>query len=417
MGLSKSTPPKLLKVDVSEKNTRLRLMLVILLVVMGVGLIAYAFHAMITKEPGWYTVELTNQATELNDEFIFNYRIGDAEVSAADEYKAVSAYYATEITRIHRLLDVYREHEGVVNLYTLNRRPGEILEVDEALYKVFARMEAAGSRILYMAPIFAEYRQLFSSSNEVEASRVDPYTDEETRLYLEKVMTYVSDPDMVRLELLGENRVKLVADESYLAFLRDSGVTDLIDLGWLTNAFVVDHVADAMTAKGFTAGNITSYDGFTRNFDASGETYGFNIFDRVGKEVIPAAVAKYRGNISMVFLRNYPMSTQDMTVFYAYSDGHYAHRYANPVTGKYESALSNLVSYAYNTGCAEVALRMAEVFIAETFDEGRLYPMAGAGIYSIWCRDGTVYYNDESMTLQDLYTDDTSSYKSEYRNN
>jgi hypothetical protein len=119
----------------------------------------------------------------------------------------------------------------------------------------------------------------------------------------------------------------------------------------------------------------------------------------------------------MVFLRNYPMSTQDMTVFYAYSDGHYAHRYANPVTGKYESALPNLVSYAYNTGCAEVALRMAEVFIAETFDEGRLYPMAGAGIYAIWCRDGTVYYNDESMTLQDLYTDDTSSYKSEYRNN
>jgi hypothetical protein len=417
MGLSKSTPPKLLKVEVSEKNTRLRLMLVILLVALGVGLIAYAFHAMITKEPGWYTVELTNQATELNDEFIFNYRIGDAEVSAADEYKAVSAYYATEINRIHRLLDVYREHEGVVNLYTLNRRPGEILEVDEALYKVFARMEAAGSRILYMAPVFSEYRQLFSSSNEVEASRVDPYTDEETRLYLEKVMTYVSDPDMVRLELLGENRVKLVADESYLAFLRDNGVTDLIDLGWLTNAFVVDHVADAMIAKGFTAGNITSYDGYTRNFDASGETYGFNIFARVGQEVIPAAVAKYRGNISMVFLRNYPMSTQDMTAFYAYSDGHYAHRYANPVTGKYESALSNLVSYAYNTGCAEVALQMAEVFIAETFDEGRLYPMAEAGIYSIWCRDGTVYYNDESMTLQDLYTDDTSSYKSEYRNN
>ena len=415
MSLSKRNPPKLLKVEVSEKNTRLRVLLVILLVVLGVGMISYALHALITKEPGWYTIELSDQATELNDEFIFNYRIGDAEVSAADEYKAVSAFYETEVTRIYRLLDVYREYEGVVNLYTLNRHPGESFEVDSALYEALAQMEAAGSRILYMGPVFSEYRHLFGSQNDVEASRVDPYTDEESRLYLERVMAYVNDPAMVRVELLGDNRVMLVADASYLAFLRDNGVTELLDFGWLTNAFVVDHVAEAMIDRGFTAGNITSYDGYTRNFDASGATYGFNIFNRAGGDVYPAAVAQYRGNISMVFLRDYPMSTQDMTVFYAYSDGRYVHRYVSPTTGVYQTALHNLVSYAYDAGCAEVALRMADVFVADSFEEGKLTSMQSVGIYSIWCADNTVFHNDKNMTFQDLYTDDTISYKSEYR--
>lgn len=415
MGLSTRNQPKLLKVEVSEKNTRIRLMLVILLVALGVGLIAYAFHAMITKEPGWYTIELSDGTTGLGDEFIFNYRIGDAEVSAADEYKAVSTFYETELNRVYRLFDIYREYEGVVNLYTLNRHPGEVFEVDAVLYEAFERMEAAGSRILYMGPVFSEYRHLFGSQNDIEASRVDPRTDEENRLYLERVMAYVNDPAMVRLELLGENRVTLAVDESYRAFLKDNGVTDLIDFGWLTNAFIVDHVADAMTERGFTAGNITSYDGYTRNFDASGETYGFNVFDRTGGEAYPAAVAQYRSNIAMVFLRDYPMSTQDMTVFYAYADGRYVHRYASPVTGVYQSALHNLVSYAYDAGCAEVALGMADVFIAEAFDESKVQGMQGEGIYSIWCTDHTVFYNDEKMTLQDLYTDGTVSYKSEYR--
>ena len=65
-------------------------------------------------------------------------------MSAADEYKAVSTFYETELNRVYRLFDIYREYEGVVNLYTLNRHPGEALEVDAVLYEAFEQMEAAG---------------------------------------------------------------------------------------------------------------------------------------------------------------------------------------------------------------------------------------------------------------------------------
>ena len=59
MDLFKKNQPKLLKVEVSEKNVRLRVVLVVLLLAAGLSLLAYWFYSLITKEPGWYTVELT----------------------------------------------------------------------------------------------------------------------------------------------------------------------------------------------------------------------------------------------------------------------------------------------------------------------------------------------------------------------
>ena len=415
MGLNKNNQPKLLKVEVPEKNVKLRLTLVILLVALGVGMIAYAIHALVTKEPGWYTVELTEGHTELNDELIFNYCIGSGELSAADEYRKVSSLYAAEVSRAYRLFDVFRSYEDVVNLYTINRYPGETWEVDPVLYEAFALMEEMESRILYMGPVFSEYRNLFSSQSEAQASLCDPHTDEETRLYLETVMAFAADPAAIRVELLGDNRITFHISDAYRSFLHENGVTDALDFGWLTNAFIVDHVAEVMISHGYTAGNITSYDGYTRNFDDSGESYGFNIFDRVENNVYPAAVAQYRGRISMVFLRDYPLGKRDMAVYYAYPDGRYATRYADTVTGVYQSALHNLVSYAYDKSCAEVAVRMAEAFIAEELDEGKLDAMSQKQVYSIWCVDGIVRYNEEAMILSDLYRDETVSYESAYR--
>jgi hypothetical protein len=191
-------------------------------------------------------------------------------------------------------------------------------------------------------------------------------------------------------------------------------VPEAVGFGWLTNAFLVDHVAEVMISRGHTAGHITSYDGYTRNFDDSGASYAFNIFDRNGRNLYPAAVAQYRGHISMVFLRNYPLSAMDSAVYYAYADGRYATRYADPSTGVYKSALPNLVSYAYDQSCAAVAIRMAEVFVADAWNEAAVDAMRQNGVYSIWCLDQIVHYNDEAMILDDLYSDETVTYGGVY---
>ncbi len=414
MGLFKKNKPDRLEIEVSEKHTRFRFVLVVLLLAIGLSLIVFGFYSLITKEPGWYTIELTEGPTHLNEEFFLNYCVGDDKLSASDEYKSVQSLYTVEVSRIYRLLDVYRDYEDAVNLYTINAHPGETFEVDPILYDAFELIEKTGSRILYMAPVFSEYRHLFGSLNDIEAALCDPYGSEETRIYLDQVMKYAADPSMIRVELLGENRISLYVADTYMSFLKENGITDLIDFGWLTNAFIVDHVAQTMISHGYTAGTITSYDGYTRNFDSSSKEYAFNIFDRSGDNVYSSATAKYCGNISMVFLRDYPMSTRDATDFYAYEDGRYAHRYADTVSGVYKSALHNLVSYSYDTGCSEVAIKMADVFISDEFSLDRIENMKSNRIYSIWCLNGTVYYNDDNVIITNLYTDEETSYQSAY---
>ena len=409
----KQTRP--LELQVSEKNVSIRVIVVVLLLAIGVGFLAYFVNALITKEPGWYTIEIKDGNAEINGELIFNYNIGQTDMAATDEYKTISALYADEAVRAFRLFDIHRGYEGVVNLYHINRNPGQVLTVDPILYNAFSMAEAAESRILYMAPIYSEYRNLFYSQNEIEAASYDPYRNADAKTYMAEVTTFTADPDMVRVELLGNNQIKLVNAEEYRAFLDEYEITEYIDFAWLANAFIVDHVADVMISRGFTNGNITSFDGYTRNFDQSGERYAFNIFDRDGEDVYPAGIAQYQNAISVVFLRDYPMSTQDLTGFYRYPDGDYVTRYADPATGLYKSAIHNLVSYSHDSGCGEIALSMAEVFIADTFDEGKLERMREKEIFSIWCQDRTVYYNDKTILVSSLYSDENIAYEAVLR--
>ncbi len=411
----KKKQQKPLELQVSDTNVRLRIIVVALLLAVGVGFIAYFVNALITKEPGWYTIEVSDGNAEINNELIFNYNIGQSDLSATDEYKKISALYASEAGKAYRLFDIYQGYDGVVNLYHINRNPGQVLTVDPILYSAFELMEQTGSRVLYMAPIYSEYRNLFNSQNDVEAATYDPYKNEDAKAYLAEVAAYTRDPDMVRVELLGDGQIRLLIAAEYRNFLDEYEITEYIDFGWLTNAFIVDHVAEAMISQGFTNGNITSYDGYTRNLDRSGERYAFNIFDRDGENVYPAGIAQYQNAISVVFMRDYPMSTQDLRVFYRYADGNYATRYADPETGCYQNALHNMVSFSHDRGCAEIAVAMADVFIADAFDEGKIGQMAGQGIYSIWCRDRAVCYNDKNILVSELYSDDEISYEAVFR--
>ena len=53
-----------------------------------------------------------------------------------------------------------------------------------------------------------------------------------------------------RVELLGENRVKLTVSESYLAFIREYEIDTLADFSWMRNAFAADYIARVLQEDG-----------------------------------------------------------------------------------------------------------------------------------------------------------------------
>ena len=178
----------------------------------------------------------------------------------------------------------------------------------------------------------------------------------------------------------------------------------------MKNAYIVDYFAQVMSDAGHTDGYIGSYDGFTRNLMNAEESFSFNVFDRMENEINLVARMEYDKPMSIVFLRNYPMANLDRWHYYIYADGTGATAYVDPGDGLSKTAAANLVSYAQNTGCAEILLEMLPAYVNESLDEAVLQTMAERQIYSIWCKDTVVCYNEANLRLYDLLNQDGLKY-------
>ncbi len=410
MGLIKKKTSAPEKIEISEQHIKVRTIAFILLLVIGIGSLTYFLCKLFIKEPGWITIEIDDP--EIKNEFILNYNIGQGDRSAADEYKSIASMYSREAMKAYRLFDIYREYSDVINLYHINNSPNEILEIDPILYRAFELMQKHGGRIHYLAPIHSTYRDLFSSQNEIEARLSDPNYNDEIHEYFEQVLSYTNNADMIDLKLLGDNKIMLHVSDEYMSFAEENGIEEYIDLSIYTNAFIVDHVADVMNSYGYILGNITSFDGYTRNLDTTGTRYSYNIFDRIDNDLYTAATLTYENATSFVLMRNYPMSAQDSMSYFGYSNGNYACKYVDPETGYYKSSVDDMIAYSGELGCAEIALKMSKVFIADSLDLNVINDLLGSYIYSIWADDNKIYYNDEKAELADIYKDDEISYES-----
>lgn len=408
-------PKPVKRVELSEKNTRGRLLVVILLLAFGSGMLVYAFMSFLNGDSGWREIQADAAAdANCSSEFVFLYNIGASGVSASAENKAIVALYTQAAVTAYQLFQNDLEFDGVHNIYYINHHPNEIIEVDEALYHALELLQNYGSRYLYLAPVYAVYDNLFYSNDDSETVSYDPYQNETAAAEFAEMAAYGADFNAVDLELLEDDKICLHVSEDYLQYASENGITSFIDFYWMKNAFITDYLADVMIENHYTLGSISSYDGFIRNLDDSGTSYSFNLYDRMGQTVYPAAVMQYDYSASVVYLRNYPMNAQDYRHYYELAGGDIRTVYLDEKDGLCKASLNNLVSYSKDKSCAEVLLQMMPVYIADVFDEERLARMADGGVYSIYCRDGVICYNESGLTLTNLYDKENVRYTTSF---
>ena len=186
-----------------------------------------------------------------------------------------------------------------------------------------------------------------------------------------------------------------------LAFAKEEEIENFIDFSYLSNAFIIDYLADVLTAEGLTDCYLVSADGYTRNL-TSREKFRFNIFDRVGNLVYPAAVMEYQGPISLVYLKDYPNADSDMN--YRGRPDYFIHLLVDPVDGMYRTSEENLVSYSYDMSCTDVLLQMLPCFVGGEFS-------VPEGVFSVWCEEDQICYNDEGISVKDLLAAEEISYR------
>ena len=387
--------PKVQKVELSEKNTKIRAILVIALIL--VAAIAFAVGVWLSRrtEKGWQKVETgIVKGYVHNDEFSFNYCFGQGEKSATSESKAVSILYNEALTRVYPLFDNYVLYADVHGVCYLNNHVNEEVQVDELLYDALSLLNEKGVRTQYLAPVYETYKSIFACSYDAVAQQYDPYVNEELAQVFEKIAEFAADEKAVSLKLLGNNTVKLFVSDEYLSYGNEMGVTSYIDLWFIQNAFIVDYCADTLIKHGYRLGNISSFDGFTRNLDDGVFEYFYAIYDYTALDTIGAM--KYSAPISIVNFRSYPLGFYEADWrFYQYENGVCRTDYLDISDGKDRPSLNELIGYSYSgAGCAEIALSMLPAYVGEKCDFDALHALADQEIFFVCCIEKTVFSND-----------------------
>lgn len=393
------------RIEVEHVNWKLRIVLVILAVVIAVAAFSYGIRSILDRNSGWQTVDSYVDGVDCSSEFTLQYYFGSAGVSATTEYKAVSALYTTALEEAYQLF--YPAGE----LAAINASPNTPVEIAPVLYQALEMIQSSGNRCLYLAPVYEEYDRVFLCENEVEAARYDPGRDGEVGAYVAQVAAFANDPDQINLELLGDNRVCLNVYEGYASYAAENGIEEFLDFGWMTNAFIADHIAATLAESGYTMGYVSSYDGFVRNLDSTGQSYSLNLFDRLDNVVNRPVVMDYTGPMSIVSLRNYPMTDADRWHYFSYADGWITTAFVDPRDGMSKSATDNLVAYSENAGCAEIMLKTASVFLADELDEAALEALAEQQIYSVWFEGPVLKHTQESLQLTETEDAKTMGYQ------
>ena len=398
------------KIELPAEHRRLRLILAIVFLIVGAFFIAFSVANLSSKDPGWSEIEADSSELNCSDDFVFMYCLGEGDASATAENKEITACYSDATEYAFRMFTNDVEYENVHNIYYINRHPNEEMEVDDILYRAFSLIQESGDRSLYLAPVYEQYDGLFYCTEEYQTVEYDPYLNQDVADYYAKVAGFANDARMIDLDLLGENRICLRVAEEYLDFASENEIGSFIDFYWMKNAFIVDYLAEEMILAGYCRGCISSIDGFTRNLDQSGESYDYTFYNRQDSMIYPAASVQYRGPSCMVYLRDYALNSEQHS-FYLYSNGEIRTPYLDTKDGVCRSACSDLVCYSSESSCSEILLRMIPVYIADTLQSDALTGLAGEGIFSVYCENSRICYNDADLSLTHLYSEEDVQYE------
>ena len=405
---SKNKPIR--EILVSPEYSKWRIWLVVLLLALGATLIAVSASKLLGVKPGWFTVEASVQDSCSGD-FTFQYLLGETGKKPNVEKRALIQKYDQVACDAYQIFHESKSFADLKNVCYLNTHPNEVVEVTQALYKAFALLQQHQNRALYLAPVYGHYVGMFLCTDDWAAQDYDPGKDTEAAQFIAEAMTFAGNEEKVKLELLGNNQVKLCVAEDYLQFAKAYEITAFIDFYWMKNAFIVDYMADELISAGFTSGILSSYDGFHRTLGAPKESYSLNLFDRVGQDIYPAAIFTYTDKMASVTLRNYSTDPLAVRQYYHWENGEISSCHIDTADGMNKTAVNDLLGYSKTKSCAEILLQLYPIYVAETLDTDALKALPAKGVETVYVKDYVFYASDTNAILSHFYAKGDISYK------
>lgn len=402
-------PKPVERIELSDKHIGLRAAAAVIFLVVGASALAHTFVGFLNGDKGWREIEVSGGAITCADDFVFMYDVGSGG-SVHSENRALMLLYSELTKKAYEIFNADVEVEGVQNLYYINHHPNEEVTVDPALYSAFEKVGRAGSRYIYLGPAYAVYDSLFFLDSPEYADAFDPKLDPEMTEFYQRISDFARSEADVKLELLGDNRVKLCVSQVYSDFAAENGIERFIDLYWLKNAFICDFLSENIIEAGFTHGTVSSFDGYARCLSTSAESFSYTLYCAYNGVVYPAAVMEYSRQRSIVNLRAYPLHGRDKWRF-AEVAGEVRSQYLSLDDGTNKTAAEEITAYSSEGGCADIALGLAGIYIADELDFGKISSLHEKGIETISFKAGDILCTDPEITLRELYRDENIEFR------
>ena len=348
-----AAPRPVKRIPLEIKNPRLRLALVILALAVAAGAFWYAFRQLVTVEPGWTLLE-ADGAVGLNvsADFRLQVELGAGSETPLAERKRLTTVYSGAAREAYTRYTAQEYVSGVSGIWYINHHPGEVIRVDEQLYRALQKSLSAGDW-LYLGPVYEVWDSVWFSQEDREAAEADPRKDAETAAYLMQVTDFVRSGG-IRLELREDRSVCLILSDEYRAFGEENGITRWLDFGWQKNAYVIDDLADALTAKGWQKAVLSSKDGFIRCLDGRG-SFTMNVYAETEAGIGQIAEAGYQGPAALLMML--PAPGGERSHAYRYRDGTLRTAWISLKDGLDVRPVDGLAAYAEEGGCAELLSR------------------------------------------------------------
>lgn len=363
---------------------------------LGVGLLTYAVTSVFRAEEGWQEIRAeSGQGVTCAEDFTFQYYLGGSGISATAQKKQLTKIYTEATATAHKLFHQTQIFGDVANVAYINANPGEVIRVEDGLYRAFETYLAEGRRNLYFGPVYDQYRNFFAADSGAE--EFDPTQNSEMDDYFREIVAFANDPAQINLELLGDGLVRLMLSEECKAFSEDYGITNWIDFYWTKNAFVIDYLSEKVTMEGYTLGRISSVDGYARMLSEN-DTNRIALYDREGNVVKNKGLLEVNGAVNVVLLHDYPLGEADSGLFGERTDGSLVSAYIDVADGRNRTVTDTVCLYSDRLGCGEIVTKAIPLFITEeppaTFDS-----LSNEEISFVFYDDGAFHSNQKDAVI------------------
>ena len=239
----------------------------LILFLLALGIAVTAFSMGVTqigrRESGYYEVEPTAQAnaTVFDSGVRLTYYFEGKSSQIRLQQNELQKQFSDVLLRAYQLLDARHTYEGMNNLASLNRRPGEEMPIDPALWAVLSdaldRQALGEGYSPFAGAVEAEWDALLYLE---EPEGFDPLVDE----YQAERIQALSGAEAHCALALREGTAAFTVDGEYLSLLEEYEVSaPVLTLGRLRDAYLLDLVARELAALGYTRGYLHTDGGLT----------------------------------------------------------------------------------------------------------------------------------------------------------